>query len=130
MAGNGLGKILGAHFDKQGFFRKEGIEALVPLLDELKAFKAVRVGSAVLSRLESLLQEKQLADLTRSVPHPFKLKTRLYPYQEEGVRFGLFKRAALIGDEMGLGKTLQAIALAISKKEVFGLRCWWSLRRR
>jgi N12 class adenine-specific DNA methylase len=39
---------------------------------------------------------------------------------EEGVRFGLFKRAALLGDEMGLGKTLQAIALAISKKEVFG----------
>ena len=121
MDGNGLGKILASHFDKQGFFRKESIEALVPLLDELKAFKAVRVGPAVLSRLESLLQEKQLADLARSVPHPaVKLKARLYPYQEEGVRFGLFKRAALIGDEMGLGKTLQAIALAISKKEVFG----------
>jgi superfamily II DNA or RNA helicase len=121
MDGNGLGKILASHFDKQGFFRKESIEALVPLIDELKAFKAVRVGSAVLSRLESLLQEKQLADLARSVPHPaVKLKAQLYPYQEEGVRFGLFKRAALIGDEMGLGKTLQAIALAISKKEVFG----------
>jgi SNF2 family DNA or RNA helicase len=74
-----------------------------------------------LDRLEPLLQEKQLADLARSVPHPaLKLKTRLYPYQEEGIRFGLFKRAALLGDEMGLGKTLQAIALAISKKEVFG----------
>jgi len=53
------------------------------------------------------------------------LKARLYPNQTEGVQFGLFKRAALIGDEMGLGKTLQAIALAISKKEVFGLRRSW-----
>jgi hypothetical protein len=113
--GNGLGKILATHFDEQGFFKKEKIEALVPLLDELKAFKAVRVGSAVLGRLESLLQEKQLADLARSVSHPpLKLKARLYPYQEEGVRFGLFKRAALLGDEMGLGKTLQAIAFGHS----------------
>ncbi|MFO7709071.1 MAG: SNF2-related protein, partial [Desulfobacterales bacterium] len=121
MEGNGLGEILAANFDQQGFFKKEKIDALVPLLDELKAFKAVRVGSAVLDRLEPLLQEKQLAELARSVPHPaLKLKTRLYPYQEEGIRFGLFKRAALLGDEMGLGKTLQAIALAISKKEVFG----------
>ena len=119
--GNGLGKILAAHFDKQGFFRKERVEDLMPLLDELKAFKAVRVGSTVFGRLDLLLQEKQLADLAQSVSHPaIKLKTRLYPYQKEGVRFGLFKRAALIGDEMGLGKTLQAIALAISKKEVFG----------
>ena len=132
MDGKGLGKILSAHFDKDGFFKKEDIEALVPLLDELKAFKAVRVGSAVLGRLASLLQEKQLADLTRSVPHPkIKLKARLYPYQKEGVRFGLFKRAALIGDEMGLGKTLQAIGLAISKKRCSASkRCWWSLRPR
>ena len=55
MDGNGLGGILAANFDEQGFFRKEKIEALVPLLDELKAFKAVRVGSAVLGRLEALL---------------------------------------------------------------------------
>jgi superfamily II DNA or RNA helicase len=119
--GNGLGKILAAHFDKKGFFKKENVEAFVPLLDELKAFKAVRVGSAVFNRLELLLQEQQLAELAQSVSHPaVQLKARLYPYQKEGVRFGLFKRAALIGDEMGLGKTLQAIALAISKKEVFG----------
>ena len=48
------------------------------------------------------------------------LKTELYPYQEEGVRFGLYRAAALIGDEMGLGKTLQAIVLAILKRELFG----------
>jgi superfamily II DNA or RNA helicase len=119
--GNGIGKALKAHFDEQGFFKKKNLENLVPLLDELKAFKAVRVGATVMGRLDLLLQEKQLEDLARDItPPPIKLKANLYPYQKEGVQFGLFKRAALIGDEMGLGKTLQAIALAISKKEVFG----------
>jgi hypothetical protein len=119
--GNGLGKLLGKHFDEQGLFRKDTLAAFVPLLDELKAFKAVRVSSTVLGRLELQLQENQLEDLARELqPPPTGLKARLYPYQTEGVRFGLFKRAALIGDEMGLGKTLQAIALAIAKKAVFG----------
>jgi len=36
--------------------------------------------------------------------------TRLYPFQEEGVRFFLEHPAALLGDEMGLGKSIQAIA--------------------
>ncbi len=44
----------------------------------------------------------------------------LYPYQKEGVRYCLYRRAALIGDEMGLGKTLQAISVSILKKEIFG----------
>jgi SNF2 family DNA or RNA helicase len=34
--------------------------------------------------------------------------------------FGLYKQAVLIGDEMGLGKTIQAIVLAIMKKQLFG----------
>ena len=121
MNGNGLGNILNTHFDERGFFKKESLADLLPLVDELKAFKAVRVGETVMDRLELLLQEKQLEDLSREIsPPPINLKAKLYPYQKEGVQFGLFKRAALIGDEMGLGKTLQAIALAISKKEVFG----------
>jgi hypothetical protein len=120
-AGNGLGKLLAKHFDEQGLFKKATLAAFVPLLDEFKAFKAVRVSSTVVGRLELSMQETQLEDLAREVPPPtVKLKARLYPYQMDGVQFGLFKRAALIGDEMGLGKTIQAIALAISKKEVFG----------
>ena len=53
------------------------------------------------------------------LPSLSALKTRLYPYQEEGVRFGLYRKAALIGDEMGLGKTLQGIALAILKDQSY-----------
>jgi len=40
------------------------------------------------------------------------LRTKLYPYQKEGVRFAARAGRAIIADEMGLGKTVQAIATA------------------
>jgi superfamily II DNA or RNA helicase/predicted nucleic acid-binding Zn finger protein len=46
----------------------------------------------------------------------------LYPYQKEGVEFATFRKGAIIADEMGLGKTLQAIAIAIMKKQLFGFK--------
>ena len=39
------------------------------------------------------------------------LKVEPYPYQKEGILFGLDKRRLLIGDEPGLGKTLQSIGI-------------------
>ena len=39
------------------------------------------------------------------------LKIEPYPYQREGIAFGLEKRRLLIGDEPGLGKTLQSIGI-------------------
>lgn len=48
------------------------------------------------------------------------LKTTLYPYQKEGIRFAFQAGKAIIADEMGLGKTLQAIGIAeLLKKENF-----------
>ena len=40
------------------------------------------------------------------------LRTRLYPYQREGIRFAAKAGKAIIADEMGLGKTVQAIGVA------------------
>ena len=40
------------------------------------------------------------------------LKTKLYPYQKEGIRFAFSKGKSIIADEMGLGKTVQAIGCA------------------
>lgn len=39
------------------------------------------------------------------------LRVQPYPYQLEGISFGLEKRRLLIGDEPGLGKTLQSIGI-------------------
>lgn len=40
------------------------------------------------------------------------LRTSLYHYQEEGIRFAAKAGRAIIADEMGLGKTIQAIGTA------------------
>lgn len=40
------------------------------------------------------------------------LKTTLYPYQKEGIRFAFSKGKSIVADEMGLGKTVQAIGCA------------------
>ncbi|MDE6853761.1 MAG: DEAD/DEAH box helicase [Muribaculaceae bacterium] len=40
------------------------------------------------------------------------VKTRLYPYQVEGIRFAFGAGRSLIADEMGLGKTVEAIGTA------------------
>lgn len=39
------------------------------------------------------------------------LKIQPYPYQLEGIHFGIEKKRLLIGDEPGLGKTLQSIGI-------------------
>lgn len=40
-----------------------------------------------------------------------RLKVEPYPYQREGIRFGLEHKRIIIGDEPGLGKTLQSIGI-------------------
>lgn len=39
------------------------------------------------------------------------LKVQPYPYQEEGIAYGLAHKRLLIGDECGLGKTIQGIGI-------------------
>lgn len=47
--------------------------------------------------------------MTDNIDH--NLRVQPYPYQLEGIRFGLQKQRLFIGDEPGLGKTLQSIGI-------------------
>ena len=108
-------------FDETGAYRRQNLHEMMPFLKAVDSNKRVRVQPTVLAHLDEALEAEQVEDLSRNAEIPQnQLNATLYPYQEEGVRFGLFKKAVLIGDEMGLGKTLQAISLAVMKKEVFG----------
>ena len=112
---------LNEYFDHDGYFYRDRLEQFPTFLARLNGNKRVRVQEPVLRRLDDYLHENQLQELSETeFPSLGMIRTELYPYQKEGVKFGLFKRAVLIGDEMGLGKTIQAIALAILKKETFG----------
>ncbi len=113
--------VLSDYFDSEGLYYRDKIFEFPTFLARLNGNKRVRIQESTLTRIDNFLQEEQLAGLSdMKFPSLTMIRTRLYPYQEEGVRFSLFKQGVLIGDEMGLGKTLQAIVLAILKKEIFG----------
>lgn len=61
-----------------------------------------------------------------------------YPFQIEGIRYALGRRATLIGDEMGCGKTVQALGLVNASPEIENvlvvcpahLKLTWKLKSR
>ncbi len=117
-----LAEILAEIFTDDGQYRLPDLEDFMPYLERLQSYKRVRIQESVMGKLANRLLDRELAAAADS-PLPNSadyLKVSPYPYQEDGIRFGLYKRAVLIGDEMGLGKTMQAIGLAVLKKEIFG----------
>ncbi len=116
-----IAPLLPEYFYEKGRFRKSDLTEMLPLISALEGNKRVRIQEPVFERLDDALLDRQLAEMAGdgTLPPLEMIKTRLYPYQVDGIRFALYKKAALIGDEMGLGKTLQAIVLAILKRDIF-----------
>lgn len=108
-------------FDADGYFMKGDLIDLYPLLEKMKGRKNIKVDTHLLQKVNEALFEKEIAlhKSAQTFPDDTRIKTTLYPYQKEGIRFALYKKSAIIADEMGLGKTLQAITLAIFKQEIF-----------
>ncbi|MBU0995890.1 MAG: DEAD/DEAH box helicase [Proteobacteria bacterium] len=118
-----LVKRLTGFFDQDGVCLNGDLGAFFPLIPALEGNKKVRIQPEVVKRVDRYLQDKELQEVKKSYQPDYSLvKTTLYPYQKEGIDFGLFRRSTLIGDEMGLGKTLQAITLSLLKKELFGFK--------
>ena len=110
-------------FADDGAYLRERPADLMELLDLLDGNKRVRFQESLLNRVEQDLLDEELLEIQQEdVPALDCIKADLYPYQLAGVQFALGRKAALIGDEMGLGKTLQAIALGVIKKNLFGFR--------
>jgi superfamily II DNA or RNA helicase len=118
-----LKAILNKYFNDKGHYSKPELATLYKLVVQVYDNKQVKIQENVLKRLNEHLLDEAVKNSPQKISPVSKiLKTKLYPYQEKGVEFGLYKKAVLIGDEMGLGKTLQAICLSILKKEVFGFQ--------
>jgi hypothetical protein len=115
-----LKPVLKKYFNDQGQFVAKDMALIMGLIAKLHGDKRVRIRQNLLKRVDHRLQTLQLNKITQASIPKLSLNTQLYPYQKEGVKFGLLKTGVLIGDEMGLGKTLQAISLGILKKEIFG----------
>ncbi len=108
-------------FNEKGVYVKSSLTPLYKLYSAAGDGDAVRFDEHLLERMEEVLYRREMARLERQYKPDYSfLRARLYPYQEQGVRFATFRKAAIIADEMGLGKTLQAIAVAVLKSRIFG----------
>ena len=123
--GSDLVDLLNELFDQNNLYSGDRILDLITDLDKLESYRQVRIQEPVMRKLSEAALEEELicAAKGNGIPDFSKyLNVAPYRYQEEGITFGLYKKAVLIGDEMGLGKTLQAIGLSVLKKDIFGFR--------
>ena len=66
----------------------------------------------ILEQRDLRRRSQLLLDYASDAAFDTLLKTKLYPYQKEGIRFAFRAGKSIIADEMGLGKTIQAIGTA------------------
>lgn len=89
------------------FFHEEEMEWEIPtskvdeILDSLTFLDDINI---------NLYEDKELKREQRDLSLTYKLKP--FPYQEEGIRYGLNHDRWLLLDQMGLGKTFQIIHIA------------------
>lgn len=115
--------LISRYFGKSTFIEDSEITSLLGFIDEVAQYPMICVRPDVKEKIERSFEQLMLTDLEETTKVDFsQIKGNLFPYQQEGAKFVLFRKAAIIADEMGLGKTLQAITAAILKKKIFGLK--------
>ncbi|MCK5674643.1 MAG: SWIM zinc finger family protein, partial [Spirochaetales bacterium] len=92
-------------FNEKGVYTRESITALYRFYSRTdNTTDILQFDRYLLERINEILYQKEILKLEKKDNIDFSfLKTELYPYQKEGVRFAVYKRAAIIADEMGLG---------------------------
>ncbi|MDR1859517.1 MAG: DEAD/DEAH box helicase [Bacteroidales bacterium] len=115
--------LLAQYFNASRYVGEEHITDLLGFLRAVRDNPRFCVRPEVAEKTEAAFEKKAMETLHRSwTPDFSSIKTTLYPYQQEGIAFALFRKTAIIADEMGLGKTVQAIGTALLKKQLFGFR--------
>ncbi len=114
-------ELITKFFGCEKYIEDSQCQAFLEFIKEASMFNSFRIRPEVSEKVENAFEAEVLEYLRREQKIDFSvLSTDLYPYQQEGIEFASFRKAAIIADEMGLGKTLQAIGTAIVKKKVFG----------
>jgi len=113
--------LISKYFKKSHFIENENTKSLLGFIEEATNDRSIRIRPEVREKIETAFEDEMLNKLSETYKPDFRsLKIDLFDYQKEGIAFAIFRKAAIIADEMGLGKTIQAIGIAIFKKEVFG----------
>ena len=115
--------LVSRYFKKATFIEDSDIKSFLGFIEEASNFPLIRIRPEVREKVEIAFEEEVLENLKQTYELDYSpITAELYPYQIEGIDFAVFRKAAIIADEMGLGKTLQAIGVAVIKKQVFDFR--------
>lgn len=115
-----LSRLLDAHFDDSGAFRRRLPEDFLRLAETLAGRSDIDLGEDAIGYARRLAEQAAQRQRAREIGETIRASSgrlpgvtaRLYPYQVEGVAFLVANGRALLADDMGLGKTLQAISAA------------------
>lgn len=114
--------LIHKYFSSSQYILPEKYPDFIKFIDEAKEFKSILIRPEVNEKIDKHFDIQSLKQLSEKItPNFSKIKAKLFDYQKESILFSLFKKGNIIADEMGLGKTLQAIAVAISKRDIYGL---------
>lgn len=110
-------RLAAPYFTPDGVMRPEAMDSVTDFFRE-----AVRLNNTfrwypdalgfILEQRDLRRRGQLLSDYASDGALDKLLKTKLYPYQKEGIRFAFRAGKSIIADEMGLGKTIQAIGTA------------------
>lgn len=110
-------QLAAPYFTSDGVMRPEAMDSVTEFFRD-----AVRLNNTFRwypDALNFILEQRDLrrrrqlvSDYASDTALDKLLKTKLYPYQKEGIRFAFCAGRSIIADEMGLGKTIQAIGTA------------------
>ncbi len=109
-------KLSKDYFDKDGILLPEAMPRIYDFMAKARKINDTfrwfpDVTDFIAEQRDYKMRQAMLATYTDEDMNSL-LKTDLYPYQKEGIRFSFTAGKSIIADEMGLGKTLQAIGTA------------------
>ncbi len=115
--------LISGYFKNSSFIENAELKSFLGFIEKAGEYPRIRIRPEVLEKIEEAFEEESLKTLKAGYTSNYScIKGELYPYQKEGIDFSLFRKAAIIADEMGLGKTVQAIGIAILKKNIFDFK--------
>ena len=117
--------LISRYFKKQNFIEDTDreLKSFLGFIEKAEEFETICIRPEVREKIERAFEQSLLKELKETQkPDYSQINASLFPYQKEGIEFALYKKAAIIADEMGLGKTIQAISIAVLKKQIFGFQ--------
>jgi len=115
--------LIGDFFDEQGTYKGGEITGFLQFIKQAEEFENILIRSEVYDVVEQAFDNGIISQIEQNSTIDLSpIKAELFPYQKEGIEFATYKKGAIIADEMGLGKTLQAIGIAIVKKQLFDFK--------